>query len=341
MQKPAITVCRRGLPSSVDHRCVVASLLVEAGHHVVEVEDGPIQLVTDGVVLILGNANWFPAVCRQLAATPDRRRPLVLVWHFEPLPPPKAAGLPWPRLHLREIVKIILRDARATDVYVNYLRLRALARRGLPDILVASTPGRREFLADRGFSAHWVPLGYESSYGHDMGLSRDIDVLFLGESVPRRRRLIRRLGRHGVNVLAMGGWSDPLCWGENRTRLLNRTKILLNLLRYPGELPGIRLILGMANKALVVSEPIYNPLPYVPGKHYVSATVEEMPEVIDYYLTHDSERERIVNEGHRLVTEQVTMKRSVARILELVTRNLPKMSQPQGEERWTLPASRC
>jgi hypothetical protein len=198
-----------------------------------------------------------------------------------------------------------------------------LAQRGLPDLLIASTPGRCEFLVERRIPAHWVPLGYSPSDGHDMGLSRDIEALFLGDlNIPRRRRLIKRLRRNGVNLVALGDWSDPAYWGENRTRLLNRTKIFLNLQRYPGDLAGLHLILGMANKALVISEPIYNPAPYVPGKHYISATREEMPGIIRYYLAHDDEREYIADEGHRFVTQELTMARSVSHILELIRKQV-------------------
>jgi hypothetical protein len=320
MLDPAIAICHRNLPVHRGKRYVVTSLLEKAGYQVTQVEDGSLDLVTNGVVWILGNANWFPTVCRQLTSTPRPKRPFVIIWHTEPLPLSEAAGLPWPRLHLREILKILLRDPRATDVYTNYLRLHRLAQQGLPNLLVVSTLGRREFLTERGIAAHWVPFGYDpSSHGRDMSLPRDIYVLFLGAlEIPRRKRAIKYLGQRGVNLLAQGSWSDPAYWGENRIRLLNRTKILLNISRHPGNLADSRLILGMANKALVISEPMYNPAPYVPGKHYVSVTVEEMPETIRYYLAHDDERERIVNEGHWLVTQQVTMAQSVSRILELI-----------------------
>ena len=312
----AILVCCRGQGNRIRP---ITSLLEEARHHVALVKDEPLDLVGDSVMWIQGNANWFPVICQQLAARPKPERPLVVLWHSEPLPPPKAAGLPWPRLHWREAVRILCRDARATDVYTNYFRLRRLAQKGLPDLLIASTLGRREFLVEHGIPAHWVPLGYEPSYGHDLSLSRDIDVLFLGDlNIPRRRRIIKRLRRRGVNLLALGSWSDPAYWGENRTRLLNRTKIFLDIQRFPGNLAGKHLILGMANKALVISEPTYHPAPYIPGKHYVSATIEEMPEVISYYLAHDREREYIANEGYRFVTQEGTMTRSVSRILELI-----------------------
>lgn len=323
MQDTPITICRRSLPVQVGKRDQVARLLEEAGCQVTQVEDGPLDLATNGVVWILGNANWFPVICQQLGSRPRHERPFVLLWHNEPLPPPKAAGLPWPRLHLREIAKILLRDARATDVYTNYFRLRRLASEGLPDLLVISTLGRLEFLTEHGFTAHWIPLGYMPAHGRDMGLPRDIDVLFLGAlDIPRRKRLIRRLRRCGIDLMAVGSWSDPDYWGENRTRLLNRTRILLNISRHPRNLSDHRLNLGMANKALVISEPMYKPAPYVPGKHYISATIEEMPEVISYYLAHDDERERIVNQGHRLVTQELTMARSVSCILELIREHI-------------------
>jgi len=321
-RKLEIAYCHRPLP--VQRRVPevggsIPQLLAEAGHRVTMVQDGPTELGRDAVVWMHGNPNWYPRICRQFAAKPAGERPLFMIWHSEPLPHPKAAAAPLPRLHLREIAKILLHDARATDVYSNYFRLRGLARRGLPDLLVVSAPGRCEFLAERGIDAHWVPMGYYPAHGHDMGLERDIDALFLGAlEVPRRKRSVRQLRRAGVNLVAKGSWTDPRCWGEGRTKLLNRTKILINLSRYPGELSHYRLILGGANKTLVISEPMYNPTPYVPGKHYISASIEEMPDAVRYYLSHDEERERIIEETHRFVTREMTAARSISRIVDLI-----------------------
>lgn len=272
------------------------------------------------ILWILDNANWFPIVCKQLRIIPKSERPITVIWHAEPLPPPKSAALPNPRLNLREIGKILLRDRRATDVYTNYSRLRNLMEDGIPDLLVVSTPGRQEFLAEHGLASTFVPLGYHPAEdGHDMGLHRDIEVLFLGAlNIPRRRRLFRRLRRSGINLVTRGSWFDPDLWGENRTKLLSRTKLFLNLQRYPGQLSGMRLVMGMANRTLVISEPMYKPGAFIPGKHFVSATSDEMPEIIDYYLKHDDERERIASEGHRLVTRDLTMERSVSTILQLI-----------------------
>jgi hypothetical protein len=251
--------------------------------------------------------------------TQATRRPLLVVWHWEPLPMPDAAGVPSPSLGVREIAKILLRDLRATDPYTNLAELRQLSRGGWPDLLVVSSQAWQETLAEHGIAAHWVPYGCEPRDGMPVEGSRDIEVLFLGAlNVPRRKRILKQLRRSGVDLVAKGSWFDKACWGEDRARLINRADAFLNIQRYAGELSAHRLILGMANKSLVVSEPIYRPAPFVPGEHYVEATVREMPEVLTYYRVHRAERDRIVDRAHRFVTQELTMARSVSRVLSLI-----------------------
>ena len=78
------------------------------------------------------------------------------------------------------------------------------------------------------------------------------------------------------------------------------------------------MILGMANRSLVLSEPIYKPAPFLPGKHYVEAEVREMPEVLRYYRAHHSERSEIVDRAYRFVTQELRMETSVLQILSLI-----------------------
>ena len=320
--KLTITFCYCSLGKIWATRHAVVSSLEKAGHRVKQIKDGPLDLTEDRIVLVWGNTNWYPGLFSQLTSIPRRQRPLVVLWHTEPLPPPKTAQLPWPRLNWWEAGKFLLRNSQTTDVYTNYLGVRRWKKNGLPDVLVGATPGRCEFLNERGMPAEWVPMGYEPSwYGHDLDLSRDIEVLFLGAlDVPRRNRILRRLRNQGIPICAVGSYVDPNCWGDQRTTLLNRTKILLNLARTRGEFPDHRLILGMANKALVVSEPIYRPAPFVPGCHFISVSIEEMPEKIRYYLTHDEERVSITERAYDLVTKDVTMERSIGQILALINR---------------------
>lgn len=137
--------------------------------------------------------------------------------------------------------------------------------------------------------------------------------------------------RNGVDLLTLGSWTDKGLWGEDRTHLLNRTKIFLNIHKQKahGELNSNRLILGMANNALVISEPIHEPQPFEPGKHFISVPLEQMPDVINYYLKNEDERTRIASEGHRFVTEEMTMARAVKRILHLISERVSTPAQPR------------
>jgi hypothetical protein len=149
-----------------------------------------------------------------------------------------------------------------TDAQSNLKRLVRLAQDRFPDVLVVPYAASAETLGDHGLQAELVPIGSGLRHCVDLGLERDIDVLFIGAlDVPRRRRLIRKLQRTGLNVVAVGDWSNPELFGKGRSRLLNRTRILLNLARFPGQLSGHRFVLGMGAGALVLSEPVYRPAP--------------------------------------------------------------------------------
>ena len=146
---------------------------------------------------------------------------------------------------------------------------------GLPDLLVVTSEDKREYLAEHGIGAAVLPWA-TTRPATPASRTRDIDVLFLGMVVPRRRRVLRGLRRKGVEVVNLGSWTDPALWGEQRAELLSRVKILLNLSRNPGQFAGTRLTLGMGAGCLVVSSRSTVRSPFVPGEHYVSAPQEEV-----------------------------------------------------------------
>ena len=75
-------------------------------------------------------------------------------------------------------------------------------------------------------------------------------------------------------------------------------------------------MLGAANRALVVSEPMTNPDPFVPGRHFVESRVEDMADHIEHALRHPAEYQSIVNDAQRLVTEELTCGQMVRRVLD-------------------------
>jgi hypothetical protein len=254
----------------------------------------------------------------RLASIDPGRRPATIVWHTEPLPMPRAAGLRREPLTTRELAKIVLRDRRINDHYSNARYLKALARTHVVDAFAVATRAYQAYLAEQGVAVAFVPLGHHPAFGGIVDRKRDIDVLFLGDFRLRRRRLIlRRLRREGIDVLTLGDYSDPRLWGEQRTELMNRTTIALNIPRLEGHLPDMRFVVAMGTGALLVSETVYLPDPYVPGRHYVESSSEDLADTIRAYLSDANARLRITEEAHRLVTTDLTLEASYKRLLDV------------------------
>jgi hypothetical protein len=319
----SITLLHRPLPVERGQALPLTRWLRQAGHTVRQVEDGAHDLRKTDLLWIQANPNLFPGTLAALRALPRAERPRVLLWFSEPLPMPRAAGLAPASLTPRERVKRWLRDPRTNDVHSNLASLESLHAEGLVDVWAVSTPARQAVLRELGIRAGLVPLGYDPDRdGRPLGRTRDIDVLFLGEVVRRRRGFLQYLQRRGLRVEVRGSWYDPDCWGEARTELLNRTRVFLNLARHPGELPGYRFVLGMANGCLVASEPVYLPGWFQPGVHYLEAPPDQLADAILDILGDESRRRDLASAGTRLVQGELTLERSVRRLREML-RSVP------------------
>jgi spore maturation protein CgeB len=151
-------------------------------------------------------------------------------------------------------------------------------------------------------------------------LERDIPVLWLGKiATNHRRRLLKRiraeLKDYGVEILVIDGVENHYVFDEERTILLNRTKIVLNILRTKLDNNGLRYYLTAPNRALIVTEPTLAHTPFISGVHLVEAPTEQLADTIYYYLTHEEERQRIVEQAYQLVTTELTMKNGLSQIL--------------------------
>jgi hypothetical protein len=194
--------------------------------------------------------------------------------------------------------------------------LRHFRRRGLLDRLIVTSRARTHLLEQMGFKPMTIPLGYHEAYGRDIRLTRDIDVLFLGDAgIPRRRAILKTLDSQlrplGIRfeIYDRGRWVE----GHRRTQLLNRTRILLNLFKSPADFTGHRLLLGMSNKALVVSEPFVDPFPFQRGEHFLEARAVDMVDTIAAALTDNDSRHRIVERAYEFVTRELAMQKLCAR----------------------------
>lgn len=298
-----------------DKRHLLTETLEELGYAVTEMADG--QAPACSLLWLVGNCHWYPRLRRSLLTLPKAQRPFTVLWHYEPLPVSRASGLPRYWITWQEIKRVLLRQQSvfAHPMVCTRTLLKFWHRGGL-DLIATTNCLRQEYLEEQGVPSLVAPLGSHPTLGRRLDLERNIDVLLLdGLSLPRRKKAAQSLLQAGILLDIRGGWTDSRYWGEGRTELINRCKIFLNLHNAPGDLNGLRLQMGMVNGALVISEPMYRPHPYVPGRHYVESTLQEMPARIRHYLESPQEARAIAEAGYALVTQEVTFRASVERIL--------------------------
>jgi len=169
-----------------------------------------------------------------------------------------------------------------------------------------------------------APWGSTRRWYADLDLERDIDVLWIGQRGSKRRsRLLdsvrQELRQKGVDVHVIDNEENPFVYGKERTRIFNRAKITLNLTRTWFDDNFSRFAMALPNRSLIVSEPMLPHCPqYEEGVHFISAPIQELPEVILYYLNNEAERLHIVENAYRLSTKKLTLRNSIAAIMDAV-----------------------
>jgi hypothetical protein len=109
---------------------------------------------------------------------------------------------------------------------------------------------------------------------------------------------------------------NPFVWREQRTELLNRAKITLNITRTWYDDNYSRFSMAAPNRSLIVSEPMLPHCPeYKSGMHYVAAPIQELSAAILHYLEAEEERRIITDRAYNLLTQELTLANSVRRVM--------------------------
>jgi len=304
--------------------------------------DSPIPSNVD-VIFLFGPFGKYLSTLRQLENVPLKQRPMVVFWNTEGLPNPK---IPWPIVNVIGACRSQIGRLDASDkVWLRSLACKpplSLLETGLTrfrylgdffyakkkrwiDVFADISAVYAEFFNKHGLPAVAAPFGAFPGWYADLNLERDIDVLWMGKRATRRRsrmldRLREELDTYGVKIHMVDNVENPFVFDEERTQLLNRTKITLNLLRTGYDENSLRICMAAPNRSLVVSEPLLAHVPhYKAGIHYVSPpTIDKLAETILYYLEHTEERLRIIENAYQLLTTTLTMNHSIKIILEAV-----------------------
>ena len=306
------------------------------------------------VVFSFGPYGKFLTIPRQLAAMPPKEKPVFVHWNTEGIPDLR---LPW------NIMSSVskwrswvgrFQDARkgsatipAAEKLLSLFESRMLRFRYLGDYYYAHRQGWLDIFADTSeiyaqlhrkhglptIVAHW---GATPQWYKDLGLERDIDVLWMGTRGTKRRSVIldrvrSKLESKGVRMHVADGKENPFIFGDKRIYYLNRSKITLNITRTWYDDNFSRIALAAPNRSLVVSERV---LPHCPslvtGIHFVSAPVEQLAEAILYYLANEKERLRIIDTAYDLITTKLSFRESIRSIMDAVNKTYQSIHEIQS-----------
>jgi hypothetical protein len=279
------------------------------------------------VVITFGPYGEFLPVARQVGQRKSGGRPLFIHWNTELIPNPR---LPWVLVRPLSILRAWM-GARSRKLATRALRLRYLGdshyafRRGWLDLLVESSQVYTAYHRRHGLPAVFIPWGTSPRWFADLDLERDIDVLWMGKRRSKRRSdllddIQSGLECHGRTMWVADDQEKPLIYGAARTRLLNRSKVTLNLLsNWHDNALVYRFPMGAGNRSLVVSEPtLAHDENLVPGEHYVLSPPEHILETLLDYLQDAPARQPLVQAAYHLVTHQLAFRQSVRQLLQIV-----------------------
>jgi hypothetical protein len=198
-----------------------------------------------------------------------------------------------------------------------------LHREGILSILVVGSEWTAELLRARGLDPIVPPPTFFPEWGANLNLERDISALWLGTiATKRRRKLLKRLRKdlreRGVELLMIDGVENPCVFGQERTILLNRTRVVVNILRQDWDDNSMRFRFAAQNGALIVTEPTLPHTAFQPGVHIVEVPIEMMADEICYYLSHEEERRQITERAYRLISEDWKKGQGMGLILERI-----------------------
>lgn len=171
-----------------------------------------------------------------------------------------------------------------------------------------------------GVPTVYAPWGASQRWHEDLGVERDLDVLWMGTRGSQRRsrildQVFRELKSKGLNVYIGDNEEQPFIFGKERTRYLNRAKITLNITRTWYDDNFSRLTLACSNRSLVVSEPVLpHCIEFKANVHYVSSRIEDLAATVVYYLEHEEERRQFVDRAYELMMTELKFERSLRRM---------------------------
>jgi len=289
-------------------------------------------------LLTFGPYNRILPIWQNNARIALSRRPVVIHWNTEGMPdlriPPKvvrALGAMRSKIgrmgYSGSVLDHFLYSIRpVSNIDQSFKRYRFhgdyeyACRKGWLHVLSDTSHIYSQIRSKIGIPTLYAPWGASQRWYEDLGLQRDLDVLWMGTRGSQRRsrildQVFRELKLKGLNVYIADNEENPFIFGEERTRQLNRAKITLNITRTWYDDNFSRFTMACPNRSLVVSEPVLpHCIEFKENVHYVSAKIEDLANTIVYYLEHEEERRQIVDNAYELMMAELKFEKSLRKM---------------------------
>jgi hypothetical protein len=299
-------------------------------------------------LLTFGPYNRILPIWQNNARIALSRRPVVIHWNTEGMPdlriPPKvvrALGAMRSKIgrmgysgsvfdHFLYSIRPVSNIDQSSKRYRFHGDYEYACRKGWLHVLSDTSHIYSQIRSKIGIPTLYAPWGASRRWYKDLGLERDLDVLWIGKRGSQRRsrildQVFRELKLKGLNVYIADNEENPFIFGEERTRHLNRAKITLNITRTWYDDNFSRFTMACSNRSLVVSEPV---LPHCTefkeNVHYVSAKIEDLANTIGYYLEHEEERRQIVDNAYELMMAELKFEKSLRKMFAAAQQHITR-----------------
>ncbi len=332
------------------------TFIEDRGYSVHLTKDGNDIVTQSDCVILAGSVASLRRTREMIRKTRPEDRPVVIAWNFEPLPPielenwAEKLGLrfchaSYSPVHVKPLLNLVnlpifslisrfglgkYSDKKAYPS-ANALSVRfaieqyGFLKQGYEDgyltHIATSTNQKKTFLSTRNIPSTFIPAGsLPAVYGERIdSIEKDIDVMFIGgvRNNPGRKKRVELL----QSRLEEKGLSTDIHFnglmGDERTRVLNRARVLVHLHKNPWDTPWMRWYLAGNCEALIVSEELSMDGPLKKGEHYLSTDYDTLPDVIYDILQDEEKRHKMVIACKSLVNTEMGLQKSVESLLNL------------------------
>lgn len=225
------------------------------------------------------------------------------------------------------LVKVVNRPRffYCSELVARYHAADHLFKSGLFDHYFVRGPACARELVARGWlikdkiSTHLS--AFDPNIYQRLNVVKDIDVLFIGCPMPRRKKIIERLSSR-FEVKLMSAYAKDAC------RLFNRAKIVLNIHAEDYLDTETRIFEVLGSGAFLISEKLSEENPFRNDELIQVESIDEMEEKINYYLNRPNERKIVADRGYEAALSKHTYLDRAEELIHFFNKYLPSNEGP-------------